>query len=312
MARARTTAAVLALIGICLPACSGSGGDSGDRPVTVAGDAATCPGDLVDVVVSVSQWADMAHELGGDCATVTTVLASSAVDPHDFEPKPGDIAAFEDADLVVLNGAGYDTWAADAVRNLDPEPTVVSAADIAGSEDGDNPHLWYEPALLPRMAEALTEALTAASPDDGDVFTAQAEAWQQDLQPYVDQLAALRTTAAGRTYAATETVFDLTAHAVGLEDVTPEGYRRAVSNEGDPAPGDIAAFESALTDGEVDLLVFNTQTEGQLPDQLRGAAEDAGVPVVEVTESPEDAAGSFVAWQVSQLSALADALDGNP
>lgn len=310
MARARTLAAVLTLLGVGLTACSGSGEGTDDRPVTVSGDAARCPGDVVDVVVSVSQWADMTHVLGGDCATVTTVLASSAVDPHDFEPTPGDIAAFEDADLVVVNGAGYDTWAADTVRNLDPAPAVVSAAEIAGSGDGDNPHLWYDPALLPRMAEAITAALRELSPEDGDVFAARSRTWQQDLQPYQDELASLRAAAAGHTYAATETVFDLTAGAAGLRDVTPEGYRRAVSNEGDPAPGDIAAFESALTDGEADVLVFNTQTEGQLPDQLRSAAEEAGIPVVEVTESPADAQGSFVAWQLRQLTQLASALTG--
>ena len=60
------------------------------------------------------------------------------------------------------------------------------------------------------------------------------------------------------------------------------------------------------------MLVYNTQTTGTVPDQLRAAAERAGVPVVEVSESPPDAKGSFVAWQVDQLTALADALGGTP
>ena len=309
MVRTRLLAVVIAgLAGLATSACTAANG-AGSRPVTVSGDAARCPGAVVDVVVSVDQWRDMAATLGGDCATVTTVLASSAVDPHDFEPRPADIAAFEDADVVVLNGAGYDTWAADAVRNLDSKPAVVTAADLAEtSEDEGNPHLWYDPDLLPQMAQAITRALEKASPEATDVFTAQAAAWEQALQPYRDELATLRTAAAGRTYAATETVFDLTARTVGLRDVTPEGYRSAVSNEGDPAPGDFAAFETALAHGDVDVLVFNTQTEGDLPDQLRAAARKAGVPVVDVTESPPDPDGSFVAWQLGQLRQLSTAL----
>jgi len=306
--RARGVVVVLAVLaGLGTAACTAASG-TGSRPVTTSGDAARCPGDLVDVVVSVSQWSDLARRLGGDCTTVTTVLASAAVDPHDHEARPADIAAFEKADLVVLNGAGYDTWAADAVRNLDPRPAVVSAAEVAGWHAGDNPHLWYDPDLLPRMAGRLTAELTELAPDDADVFAAQADAQAQDLQPYLDELAALRTAAAGRTYAATEPVFDLTARAIGLRDVTPEGYRSAVSNEGDPSPGDIAAFEKALRAREVDVLVVNTQTEGRLPDQLRATAEHAGVPVVEVTESPPDPSGSFVAWQLAQLRQLSTAL----
>ena len=57
------------------------------------------------------------------------------------------------------------------------------------------------------------------------------------------------------------------------------------------------------------MLIVNTQTEGSLPAQLRSVAEDAGVPIVEVTE-PCPPAGLVVAWQVDQLTALRAALGG--
>jgi zinc/manganese transport system substrate-binding protein len=262
---------------------------------------------------------------------VTTVVASAAVDPHSFEPSTADVAAFSDADLVVVNGAGYDGWAESAVDNLDSRPAVVSAAEFVGLEShedehaeeeghehgeeghgGVDPHLWYEPDVLPQMATAVTEELSALSPEAGGYFAEQQARWTGEFQPYLDAVAALRTEAAGRTYAATETVFDRMATTLGLEDVTPEGYRRAASNESEPAPGDLTAFEAALADGSVDALVYNAQTRGSIPEQLRAAAEDAGVPVVEVTESPSDAEGSFVAWQLAQFSALSDALSGTP
>jgi zinc/manganese transport system substrate-binding protein len=102
------------------------------------------------------------------------------------------------------------------------------------------------------------------------------------------------------------------AAAVGLTDVTPEGYRRAASNGSEPAPGDLTAFTTALSDGTVDVLVYNTQTSGSVPEQLRTAAEQADIPVVEVTESPPDDDGSFVSWQLAQLTALSAALGGTP
>ena len=102
------------------------------------------------------------------------------------------------------------------------------------------------------------------------------------------------------------------AAALGLVDATPEGYRRSVSNDSEPSPGDLAAFETALGDGSIDVLIYNTQTSGSVPEQLRAAAEEAGVPVVEVSESPGDADGSFVAWQLAQLTELSDALGATP
>ncbi|SCX45165.1 zinc/manganese transport system substrate-binding protein [Klenkia marina] len=330
MSRRPTVLAVLAASALTLAACGGGGGNS---TATSEADGENCPGDVLDVVVSVNQWGDIVRQLAGDCADVTTVINSTALDPHDYEPTTGDIASFEDADLVVVNGADYDHWASDAVTNLDPAPAVVDAADVVGledehaeeedhsDEDGEhaeekhghgsvNPHLWYSPEYVTEVAAAVTDELSALSPDAADYFTEQADAFTADLKPYDDELTALQGMAAGSSYAATETVFDYTAQAVGLTDATPEGYRDAASNESDPSPSDVAAFEAALADGSIDVLVYNTQTEGSVPEQLRAAAEAAGVPVVDVTESVPDGDDSFVTWQLTQLQQLADALGG--
>jgi zinc/manganese transport system substrate-binding protein len=238
---------------------------------------------------------------------VTTVIASPAIDPHEYEPTTGDIAAFQEADLVVLDGAGYDSWAAAAIADLDPGPARVIAAQVAGDTDPD-PHLWYSPAVVHRMAAAVTARLQALAPADAGVFAERASAFRAELARYDAAVAAARALAAGHSYAATETVFDRMARALGLTDVTPPGYRRAVSNESDPAPADVAALQAALTGHRADVLIFNRQTEGALPDQVRTVARRAGVPVVEVTESPPKGSSSFVEWQTAQLTRLEQAL----
>jgi len=260
------------------------------------------------VVVSVGQWGDVVRSVGGDCANVTTIVASGAVDPHDFEPGTADLAAFSESDLVVINGADYDHWASDAVESQDPAPAVLSVATLVDVAEGGDPHLWYEPEAVHAIAPALADELAQLSPDAAGYFEQQAATWQAGLRRYLDAVLALGSSVSGRTYAATETVFDRMAAALGLVDATPEGYRRSVSNDSEPAPGDLAAFETALGDGSIDVLIYNTQTSGSVPEQLRAAAEEAGVPVVDVSESPDDADGSFVAWQLAQLTELSDAL----
>jgi zinc/manganese transport system substrate-binding protein len=301
--------ALAASAALMLTGCAASGVARG--AAVASGDPAACPGTVVNVVVSVSQWGDIAGRLGGACATVTTVLASPAVDPHDFEPGTAAIAAFSDAQLVVVNGAGYDQWAVDTVANLDPAPAVVSAASVAAvPEPGANPHLWYDPATVQRMARAITSRLITLSPHAQSYFLQRQSAWTGELQPYLTQVAHLKAMATGHTYAATETVFDYLARGVGLTDVTPEGYRRASSNDSEPAPGDLTAFRKELADGTVDVLVYNTQTSGTVPDELRAAATAAGVPVLDVTESPPARGGSFLAWQTAQLQQLTRYLGG--
>jgi zinc/manganese transport system substrate-binding protein len=189
---------------------------------------------------------------------------------------------------------------------------AVNAAEVAGvPAHGADPHLWYAPDVVHRMSTAVTTALTSLAGAKASAYlSGQAASWAQDLAPYEDAVRRVSAVAAGHTFAATEPVFDRMAAALGLADATPEGYRRATSNGSDPAPGDLTSFEAALAGGGIDVLVYNTQTSGTVPEQLRAAARRAGVPVVDVSESPPEGEGSFVAWQVDQLTALANALGG--
>jgi zinc/manganese transport system substrate-binding protein len=276
--------------------------------VQTSAEAATCKGPAVPVVVSVDQWGDITSALGGECAQVTTILASSSVDPHTYEPTTGDLAEFSGARLVVINGAGYDTWASKAVATLSPTPAVVDGGAVVGVASGANPHLWYNPSYVYRIAAAITAALTAAQPGAAPYFEQQAAAWRTSMKAYDEQIAAIRAAAAGRTYGATEGVFDYMAAAVGLRNLTPRGWQNAAANDSDPAPGDVLGFDNALNSKEMSVLIYNTQTEGPLPAQVAATAVSAGVPVVEVTETVAAGSTSFLQWQLSQLKSLAAAL----
>lgn len=313
-----------------LASCS----SSSDQPSTSASapgtaQAGACPTTPVDVVVSVDQWGDIVSELGGSCAQVKTVLASSSVDPHDYEPSPADAATFEGAKLVVVNGAHYDEWASKLAAGSAPDAALIDAAEVGGEAEGEheehgaeaqgadeghdhgggvNPHVWYNPATVTAVADAVTAELTKLAPDAKDYFAKQRSAFTDSMKPYTDEISAIKAGASGKTYATTESVFDYMATAVGLQNKTPEGYQAAASNEADPSPADLDAFLKLLGAKGVDVLIYNTQTEGSVPEQIRSAAESAGIPVVNVTETVAPDAKSFEAWQVNQLTALAKAL----
>lgn len=305
MKRRLALIAGLLTAGFALAACGTSSG-AVSTAASVAGGS--CPTAPVPVVVSVDQWGDIVSQLGGACAQVTTILTSSAIDPHDYAPGPTDLARFGQARLVVINGAGYDDWARKALATVSPQPQVVNAAQVVGVTTGHNPHLWYSPTYVTEVAAAVTARLQALDPKAAAYFAGRAAAWTASMQPYLAEIRAIRAAAQGKTYAATEPVFDDMAAALGLVDRTPTGYRNAAMNGSEPAPGDVLAFQQLLKTHQVDVLVYNTQTAGSVPQAIRDAAQAASIPVVDVTESVPRGATSFEAWQTAQLSSLAKAL----
>ena len=157
--RRGAAAAVAGVVGVLvLGACASGGADANADTV---GD---CPGGRIPIVVTVDQWGDLVGRLAGACGDVTTIVSGTTGDPHDYEPTPADLAAFGDAELVVVNGLGYDAWADKALDALGHRPAVVDAGEVAGRDDGDNPHLWYDQATVRAAADAVTEELTALRP----------------------------------------------------------------------------------------------------------------------------------------------------
>jgi zinc/manganese transport system substrate-binding protein len=295
------------VLGIACAVLLGACGSSDDSGATgkPKGDCPTAP---VPVVVSVDQWGDIVDQLAGDCGDVTTVFKSSSADPHDYEPTPADNAKFTGAKLVVENGLDYDPWADKAVASLDTKPAVVNGGKVVGRENGDNPHIWYGPDYVYKIADAVTSKLEALQPEDARYFEQRNRAWRTSMAPYDAAIAKIKPAAAGKTYGATEGIFDYMANALGLSNKTPAGYQRATANESDPSPGDVNDFEQALATKRITVLIYNTQTQGAIPEQVRTKAEAAKVPVVNVTESVPPKFGTFEAWQVSQLKDLATAL----
>jgi zinc/manganese transport system substrate-binding protein len=304
MVRVRFGVSAVLLGALALGACSSASSDS-VAGTTPKGDCPTAP---VPVVVSVDQWGDIVDQLAGDCGNVTTIFKSSAADPHDYEPTAADNVKFTGAKLVVVNGLDYDPWADKVVATLDEKPAVVNGGEVLGLENGDNPHIWYGPDYVSKIADAVTAELKQLQPDDARYFDQRHDAWRTSMQPYGAEIAKIKTAAAGKSYGATEGIFEYMANAVGLTNETPDGYQRATANESDPAPGDINEFEQALANDEMTVLIYNTQTEGAILEHVRTKAEAANIPVVNVTESVPPDFKTFEAWQTSQLEDLAAAL----
>ncbi len=317
---------------MALSAC-GSSDEPAASSQTTTGSGDECPATPVDVVVSVDQWGDIVSQVGGACANVTTVLAGSSVDPHDYEPAPSDAVLFDGAQLVVINGGHYDEWAAKLAATSAPDAPVINAVESSGSHEAEaghdhegeaghdqegeaghdhdgeaNPHVWYNPSTVNSVAEAVTAQLSELAPDARGYFEERHTAFENVMRPYDDAIATIKAGAAGKSFAATESVFDDMAAALGLQNRTPEGYQLASANEAEPTPADLDAFLRLLGQRGVDVLIYNTQTEGSVPEQIRAAAEEAGVPVVEVTETVPPNTESFQTWQVAQLDSLGEAL----
>jgi zinc/manganese transport system substrate-binding protein len=274
-----------------------------------AGGSSAGGSGTVQVVAGENFWGDIATQLGGSRANVQSVVTDPNADPHEYESNTNDARAFATANLVILNGAGYDNWGQKLVQaNPNEGRHVLTVADLLGKKSGDNPHFWYGPDYVMKVADKITAEYKSLDPADSGYFDRQRSSFATSLQAYTHRLAEIRQKFAGVPIGATETVFAYLADYLGLKVISPPEFMQAVAEGNDPPAATVVTFENQIAQKAIKVLVYNVQTATAVTTNMRIAATQRSIPVVGVSETLQPVTASFQEWQDGQLVALDNAL----
>ena len=262
---------------------------------------------VISIVAAENFYGDVAQQLAGPDATVTSVLSNPDEDPHLFEASPSVARNLSAAAIVVYNGADYDPWMAKLLAaSKSAKRTTIVAADLVGKKGGDNPHLWYDPQTMPKVARAVSAALVAADPAHKSAYDANLAKFLDSLKPIDAKVADLHGRYAGLPVTATEPVFGYMSDAVGLS-MRNLRFQLATMNDTEASAADIAAFERDLRERRVRVLIYNSQATEALTKRMLKLAQQSQVPTMSVTET-EPAGKTYQTWMLTQLDALSTAL----
>jgi len=276
-----------------------------------AAPAATIPsgGPAIQVLGTENFYADLLAQIGGERVTASSILNDPSADPHEYEASPAAAKLVADSKLVIVNGIGYDDFMDKLLGAATrPDRVVINVQDILGVKDDVNVHVWYDPATMPKVADAATEALSKLDPQNAAYFAAQKAKYLAGLKAISDKVGALKTKYAGSPVAFTENVAGYLTDAIGLKVLTPPAFMEAIESGTDPAPADVAAERDLITGRKVKVLLYNSQVTSPLTQQIHDLADRSGVPIVGVAETIPPAFKTFQEWQLAQLTEIEKAL----
>ena len=298
--RAHTTALVAGVITVASLGLAGCAGASTSAP------------DVVHVVAAENFWGNITSQIGRRDVAVTSLITNPNADPHLFETDAADAATLAQAQVVIENGAGYDTWMGSLLGADGGSPRIVNAATVLHITGSDpNPHLWYAIPRVPTVAAAIAGALEKAAPADGAAFKANLATFDASLAPLNSTLATIKAHFHSVPVAYTERVPGYALAAADLDVKTPPGFARAIEDGTDPGPADTLAMQKLLTDHDINVLLYNVQTVTPVTTQIRALARSHDIPVVGVSETMPAGAASYQQWQESQLTNLLHALESS-
>ncbi|QCR41625.1 metal ABC transporter substrate-binding protein [Microbacterium sp. SGAir0570] len=327
-------AALVAAASLALAGCAGT-----SSPAASGSDDGK-----ISVVASTNVYGSLAAEVGGDAVEVTSIVTSLAQDPHSYEASARDQLTVSQADLVIENGGGYDSFLDALVEASGSTAPVLTAVEFShdfpgaeghddhASDDGDdhasddsdghdhdheghdhiegfNEHVWYDPHTIAHLVEDVAHEL-------GELDAAQAETFEANAQALIERITGLETSLEtisaahqGEKIFVTEPVPLYLAAAAGLENATPAAFSEAVEEGQDVPPATLLEAQQILRSGDVRIVIVNAQTGGAETTEITKLADELNIPVLEFTELMPDGV-DYVGWMQQNIDEISGALAG--
>ena len=264
------------------------------------------------VVASFSILADLLRNVGGDAISVSTLVGPNA-DAHVFEPSPADARRLADAELVVVNGLGFEGWLGRLVKASGYRgPLVTASAGIAPRNLGSvpDPHAWQDLAHARRYVMNLRNALARARPAAADVC-------QQNAAHYIARIDALdadvRKTLASipkeqRRVITSHDAFGYFGAAYGVEFLAPQG----LSTDSEASAAAVARLIDEIRRQDVRAVFVENITDPRLVERIarEGHVTVGGGLYSDALSPPGTEADSYLKLFAHNAATIAAALRG--
>ncbi|MHB9033394.1 MAG: metal ABC transporter solute-binding protein, Zn/Mn family [Anaerolineae bacterium] len=267
---------MLALTGMLLAGCQRV------VPITEPGKP------TIKVLAAESFLTDIAQNVAGTRLHVDTLMPLGT-DPHTYEPTPKDVTKIADADLLFINGAGFEGWLANLIATSASKAVIIQASngltartpkpgELAGGSASDiDPHFWLDPTKTVRYVENIRDALGAADPGGISEYTANAAAYIKQLQDLdaslMQQVSVIPE--AKRLIVTNHDDFGYFADRYGFTIVGT--ILASISSEASPSAQQVAQLVNQIKATGTKVIFLETGVNKQLPDQI---SKETGAKVI--------------------------------
>ncbi len=261
----------------------------------------TSQSDKISIVTTTNVYSDIAKNIVGKYGTATAIIDKSSVDPHDFDPTTADAKKVAQANIIVANGLGYDSWMNKLAKSVDKKPALVGE-DLMGLKSGDNPHIWYNLDMPTKYVDYLVKRLSKLDKKHAAYFKENGEKYLAKIDK-IKQLAQANKGDQKPVFVS-EPVFDYALQEAGYK-IGDKKFEEAIENGTDPSPKIINEMNNAIKQKKIAFFVNNTQASSSTVKSFVKLAKKNNVPVLNVRETiPNNT--TYLAWMKENYQKLAD------
>jgi zinc/manganese transport system substrate-binding protein len=257
----------------------------------------------IKIVASTNVWGDIAYQIAGEEATVTALIDNVNQDPHSFEASARDQLAVQDADIVIMNGGGYDDFV-EALVEADETPAILINAYVAsGDDDTRNEHIWYSASQVKDVGNVIFSALETVDRNSTSIYESNLAEFEAQIKLIEIRTAEIANAFGGAKVFATEPLIYYLLQDTGMVDITPAEFAEAIEEERDVAPAVMLEAKDAVKQAK--FIAVNSSTRTAQIDQVLSDASATAFGFGELLPQDPDTGE----YQGDYFEMMASALD---
>jgi ABC-type Zn uptake system ZnuABC Zn-binding protein ZnuA len=264
------------------------------------------------VVATTTQLADVARQLGGDAVEVHGILRPNT-DPHEYEPRPADVAATAGAKVVLASGDGLDRWIGQIADQTGKRPPIVTIAPvhIPFRRAGD-PHWWHDPRNMAAAVPVIRDALERAAPRSAGAIARRAAAYVRRVRALDAGIGAcVRSVPPGeRALVTSHDAFGYFARRYGIRVIG--AVIPAQTSEAQPSAGQVSRLARLVRADHVRAIFPESSLNPKLAQALaRQTGARASLTLYGDTLGPEGSAGdTYLKMELANARAMVEGFTG--
>jgi ABC-type Zn uptake system ZnuABC Zn-binding protein ZnuA len=256
---------------------------------------AASPAEPLNIVVTIPVLKDLTEQVGGPHVRVTSLL-SGYENEHTYSPKPRDLVAVRNAQLLFEVGIGLEVWVSSLVKNagspslrvvttskgialLRDRPDDDGAAHADEKDERGNPHVWMDPENAMTMMRHITEALIQVDPAHATEYRANQASYLRKLDQLRGDLSDRIARVADRRFIAHHPAWPYLARRFGFKIV---GTIQSQSGS-EPSALHLHGLIAKIKNDRIKVVVSEIQLSQKIPELL---AKETGARVVVLTTLP--------------------------
>ena len=232
--------------------------------------------ETLNVVTSFSILGDMTQRIGGVRVQVHTLVGYDA-DAHMYQPTPADAKTIARANVVVVNGFGFEGWINRLVNASGYRGQVLVAgqgiktltrAPSKNDRDAEvDPHAWQDVSNALQYVDNITQALSEADPSGNAFYQARAEKYRQEIAALDREIRkTFNAIPAGRRrVVTTHDAFAYFSRAYGVNFISPLGIKTDV----EPSAGDIGRIIQQIRREQIPAVFMENISDPRLLDRIQ-------------------------------------------